>query len=329
MPESGSNAQEASTERIPEPNPRSLAELSRLRAIVANCDLVLYALDAQGIFTLSEGRGLRVLGLLPGQVIGLSAFDLYREHPDVIAYLKRALSGEEFTGKARVRDVVWCCRYVPQRDENGRFTGTLGVAMDITAQQRIDDQRALLSEVSVVLGESLDMMATLSQVARICVPRLSDWCMIDLVEGQALRRMAAIHSDPAKTQMLQAAFPRYPLSEGEISWQVIHSGQSILAPSISSDELSRYVSGDQLDLVLQVGLTSAMVVPLRVRGKGVGVVLLFMDGSGRRFGPDDLSSAEDLAASASRSRTRRGSSNAISGPHNGETRRAWGWACTS
>jgi PAS domain S-box-containing protein len=45
----------------------------RLRSVVANAPVVLFAIDEHGVFTLSEGRGLTALGLEPGQVVGCSA----------------------------------------------------------------------------------------------------------------------------------------------------------------------------------------------------------------------------------------------------------------
>jgi len=48
----------------------------RLRTIVTKAPVVFFALDAEGKFTLSEGRALQKLGLLPGQVVGQSVFHL-------------------------------------------------------------------------------------------------------------------------------------------------------------------------------------------------------------------------------------------------------------
>jgi PAS domain-containing protein len=52
-----------------------------LRTVIAKAPVVFFALDASGIFTLSEGRSLQKLGLQPGQVIGQSVFHLYANYP--------------------------------------------------------------------------------------------------------------------------------------------------------------------------------------------------------------------------------------------------------
>ena len=55
---------------------------------------IVFALDADGVFTASEGEGLASLGLEPGEVVGRSAFEVYRGEPQVLENLDRALSGE-------------------------------------------------------------------------------------------------------------------------------------------------------------------------------------------------------------------------------------------
>ncbi|UPT72584.1 MAG: PAS domain-containing protein [Elusimicrobiota bacterium] len=64
-----------------------------LAAVVSGAPIVLFAFDADGIFTLSEGRGLEVLGRKPGEAVGKSVFDLYKDHPKVVECCRRALKG--------------------------------------------------------------------------------------------------------------------------------------------------------------------------------------------------------------------------------------------
>ncbi|MDF1502095.1 GAF domain-containing protein, partial [Roseisolibacter sp. H3M3-2] len=68
---------------------------------------------------------------------------------------------------------------------------------DVTARRRAQDGAAFLAEASRLLGESLDAESSLGAVALAAVPRLADWCAVDLVvapeEGAwppALRRAA-------------------------------------------------------------------------------------------------------------------------------------------
>ena len=66
----------------------------RLQSIVSNAPVIIFGLDADGVFTFSEGKGLQALGLKPGEVVGQSALEIYKNFPDVVKSLKRALNGE-------------------------------------------------------------------------------------------------------------------------------------------------------------------------------------------------------------------------------------------
>jgi PAS domain-containing protein len=98
--------------------------------------VVLFALDANGMFTLSEGRALESLGLVPGQVVGRSAYEIYRGVPAVLDNIRRALAGEEFTAVVDLGKFAFETRYTPVRDAEGRVTGLIGVATDVTERRR-------------------------------------------------------------------------------------------------------------------------------------------------------------------------------------------------
>ncbi len=104
-----------------------------LSAVVSNAPVVLFALNADGVFTLSEGRGLDVLGLKPGEVVGKSVFDVYKDHPMVLECCRRALKGENLTAIVPVGPIAFETRYVPRLDWGGKVTGVIGIATDVTS----------------------------------------------------------------------------------------------------------------------------------------------------------------------------------------------------
>ena len=110
-----------------------------LRAVAANLPVVLFALDREGVFTLSEGRGLEALGLEPSQVIGRSAFEMYREAPQIVEDVRRALSGEEFSAISEMDGLTFEVWYSPLRGEVGEVAGVIGVAADITERKRAEE----------------------------------------------------------------------------------------------------------------------------------------------------------------------------------------------
>ena len=114
----------------------------RLRVVALNAPIVLFSIDRDGRFTLSEGRGLEALGLRPGEVVGRSVFDVYASDADVIQNISRALSGETLTSTTRVGDMTFDTHYAPIIDATGEVNGVVGVATDVTQRTRALEQLA-------------------------------------------------------------------------------------------------------------------------------------------------------------------------------------------
>jgi len=125
----------------------------RLRAVVANAPIVLFSIDQAGVFTLSEGKSLERLGLRPGEVVGRSVYDLYRDNPEIIASVQRALAGDTFTSVAEVAGLVYETHYAPLRDDRG-ITGVIGVATDVTEATRRAQSLAETGRMLRVLVEA-------------------------------------------------------------------------------------------------------------------------------------------------------------------------------
>ncbi|QRN98196.1 PAS domain-containing protein [Archangium violaceum] len=118
---------------------------SRLQSLISHAPVVLFALDRDGVFTLSEGQGLGVLGLKPGQVVGMSVFEVYRSEPAVLTHVRRALAGDDFFSVELLSTgLVYETHWTPLRDSDGRLAGTLGLAVDVTQREREARWRAQL-----------------------------------------------------------------------------------------------------------------------------------------------------------------------------------------
>jgi PAS domain S-box-containing protein len=134
-----------------------------VRAVVQGAPAVVFALDSQGVFKLSEGRGLEKMGLRPGQLVGVSALELYASVPGFAEAFRRTLSGEVAKLASRMGPIAFEAIYAPSYDADGNIDGVIGVGFDVTdravAEAGMRDREARLS---VVFNHSNDAMLLLS-----------------------------------------------------------------------------------------------------------------------------------------------------------------------
>ncbi|PQV63056.1 PAS domain S-box-containing protein/diguanylate cyclase (GGDEF) domain-containing protein [Abditibacterium utsteinense] len=109
---------------------------ARMRAVLENSQLVIWALDLDGIFILSRGRALKNIGLEQDENVGRSVFDVYGEKSPIGQMARRALSGEASHIAMEVQGRIFDVNYSPTHDQNGAINGVIGVAHDITERVR-------------------------------------------------------------------------------------------------------------------------------------------------------------------------------------------------
>ncbi len=137
---------------------------ARLRLLVSSIPIILFAFDLQGIFTLSEGKGLSLLGLQAGQMVGKSAFEVYKDRPDIVAKIRRALAGETFTVNLAMADFTFECYFSYILDRQGKIIGAIGLANDITDRKQAEEElrlqnwrSVLFAAISSRIRQSLDI----------------------------------------------------------------------------------------------------------------------------------------------------------------------------
>ena len=193
-------------------------------------------------------------------------------------------------------------RAQPVRDAAGRIVKWLGTCTDIDDQKRAADSMHFLAEASALLSSSLDYETTLQALTRLAVPRLADWCSLDVVmEDGSLRLLAVAHVDPAKVEYAWELRRRYPPGKKDPQgmYHVLRTGRSELLPDIPDEML---VAGardaEHLRIARELGLSSALLVPLKARGRTLGVLQLVSAESKRSFREEDVPFAEQLATRA-------------------------------
>jgi signal transduction histidine kinase len=163
-------------------------------------------------------------------------------------------------------------------------------------------QLSFLATASRTLSESFDYSERLKRIAELAVPKIADWCSVDILDNDGiLQRLAVVHTDPQKVAFafeLQRRFPPNP-NAPRGNYNVIRTGQSEFYPVISEELLTASTNDTEiLGIIKQLGLRSSMTVPLLAHGHALGTLTFVMAESGRRYDLSDLALAEDLARRA-------------------------------
>ncbi|MES2793140.1 MAG: PAS domain S-box protein [Planctomycetota bacterium] len=125
--------------------------------------LVIWAIDRDGIFTLSEGPGLQAVGLRPGEAVGQSLWEMYQEVPEVVALASAALRGEASCNHSVVRNTHFETRCAPLRDDQGELIGAVGVSIDISQAVELPQRAPRASDLYRQLAQQLPVMTYIAE----------------------------------------------------------------------------------------------------------------------------------------------------------------------
>ena len=160
----------------------------------------------------------------------------------------------------------------------------------------------LLLESTGILAASLNYEETLRNLSHVIVPAFADWYAVDMLNaGGKLRRLEVSHRDPQKMSLAADLAEQYPDDPNQArgAYAVVRTGTSQLIPEIPASLLSEVaVDEKHLAMLHQLGLRSAIIVPLRAHRRIVGAMTLISAESERRYDERDLAVAEDLARRA-------------------------------
>jgi PAS domain S-box-containing protein len=188
-----------------------------------------------------------------------------------------------------------------QLDEGGRPWRMLGLTRDITERKVEEERQRFLAQATQLLGASLDYEQTLAELARLAVPRLADWCSIEIARDGDIVPIAIAPADAdriAPARELRASSPVDPALRQGIA-NVIRSGRSELYTKITDEQLRAGArDAHELELVRSLGLRTAMIVPLSARGRTLGAISLIGAETVSRYDEADLVFAEEVARRA-------------------------------
>jgi len=286
----------------------------RLRLAVESAEIGTWDHDPRSDAVRCDQRFRHLFGLDPDAEVTSEAI-VAAIHPDDRARANEAFersfdprSGGEYATEYRTvsaRDGA--LRWVAVRgrtffDGEGKPRRFVGTAADITQPKVALEREHFLVEASTILASSLDYRATLASIARLAVPRLADWCTVELApDGHEPEQVVVAHVDPRKADLARELRRRYPPdpSAPPEARRVIETGQPVFIPNVTEEMLVAAArDADHLRALRDLGLRSAMLLPLRIRERTAGVLGFFRAEPARRYTSDDLGFAGELARRA-------------------------------
>ncbi len=238
----------------------------RLTTMLSHAPIIIWAVDREGNFTLSEGAGLEGLGLRPGEAVGRSAFEMYRDVPAVLACLGQALEGRELKAEVEVAGRVFNGWFAPQYDVHGQVIGAAGVATDITESVRSQETlRKSEEQWRSILQHVPDFVFTLDRDGRfLSVNRVGPAFTIEQVIGARAQDFVAPEHRGRVLDAIESVFrtgepQRYEIlgndGSGELGWYscrigpVCDFGQIIAVAGSATDVTDRRRAEDELHRV--------------------------------------------------------------------------------
>ncbi len=288
---------------------------ARTRAVIDSAIDCVISFDASGRITDWNPAAERTFGWPPSQAVGREMGELILP-PSPREVFRAALHAHLETGETRFLGRRIELRGL--RSDGTEFPVELtitrvpaagapcftGYWRDISDRKRAEEMQRFLMEASRVLASTLDGDQALTELTRLVVPTLADWCVVDVIDESnpdTLHRVAVAHADRAKAERVRQLSTRNPISLDAPSGpgHVARTGDAELVPVVSPQRHDLEAPDDHRASTME-GITpvSYVSVPIEGRDRMLGVLTLVSAESRRRYGDEELALAQEIARRA-------------------------------
>lgn len=262
--------------------------------------IIHFNYGAEKIFGYGEREVLgRPLDILIPEAARAAHREHVRQFGESPAFARHMGERGEISGRRKNGELFPAEASISKLDLGGSRIYTV-VLRDITERKRVERAQRFLADAGAVLAASLDYEETLESIVRLAVPALADWCMVYIAERDGIRRLRAAHADPAREPLLRRleSFPIDDRSPHPLL-RALGSGEAECIPEAAGAFLDSFAPDPEYRAALrELGLASALIVPLAARGDNRGAIGLYRSHASPRYAAADLDLARGLAARA-------------------------------
>jgi PAS domain S-box-containing protein len=178
----------------------------------------------------------------------------------------------------------------------------LVLSLDVSARVRTEAHRRFTADVATVLAASLDYQRTLASIAELAIAHLADTCTVHVPTGSdELELLTLASRDPETADTLRELARQLVLDPDATAGPVmVYRTRKPQMWRVVTDGMLREAvpNADQRAVLHQLGLRSAMMVPVATPSRTLGVLSLGSFTQGRHFSAADLQLAEELGTFA-------------------------------
>lgn len=277
------------------------ASRARLTDLVAQAPDGIFVADLDGRYTDVNEAGCRLLGRTREEIVGKTIVDLIPRDE-----VERLWQSKDVMLDGGIHVAEWHLlrkdgRYIPVEVSagilpDGRWQGFV---RDIGERKRVAAGQRFLAEMGTALAGTLDSEQTLARIADLAVQHLADFCLVDLADDDRGMRRVKVASRDAAAARFNDVLADVPVDRSRPDTMRRDVRDPFAVALYSSTDLAAMARSDSHRRSLaEMGVRSAMCIPLVAGENILGVITLLSADPSRIYSPDDLVLARELAQHA-------------------------------
>ena len=239
---------------------------ARFRMVTTNIQAIVFTLDKNGVFLLSEGKGLAKLGLKPGEVVGISAIEFYKQYPLVVEAIQESLTGKAVRETFFLENSFFDTIYTPQFDSHGVLEGVVGLAIDVSEKKQAED---------VIELERVYFQQLFQSAAEGIVLLDNDQCVIK-INAEFCHIFGYTDEELVGELLDQHIIPPNLYFESRIIFQQLKNGQPV-----SLETVRRRKDGSLVNV-------SLMAKPIFFKGNQIAAYGIYRDITSRKLAEEEI-----------------------------------------